>query len=200
MPPRTLSPSDLVHSLENKLVALRAEVHEETKRHMVKLALLRADEANAQAELEAARREVKRLTLLSRTVSARTVSRVMSKPSVDRLLPPVPSDRRGSTHGGRSLESEHPFAVWLKETGKTLTDWAAENGTSRSRAKMWILPAFFEVDGELVRNKDVRKPPLVFAEIIERQTGLPATSDTWPQGIKRPKSANSPPKSRKKHA
>lgn len=84
-----------------------------------------------------------------------------------------PEEYRSDQVIGRPITSTHPFARALKKAKANVSQWAKKHGETRSKVKSWIL------DGE-----GGRPIPRKYAEEIERDFGIPATTRTWKNGIK----------------
>lgn len=153
---------------EQELSKLRALVADETKRHLLKLAELRAEEARIEGEIVAARKRAKLVSrdpTLPRVNSVRTVSGMRG--ALDAYLPPA-----GRRAAGRTTTSEHPFPRKLQEHGIKIVQWAEKHHLTREKVKSWF-----------AHGPSLRKIPLEYARAIEKEFGLPANRTTWPQGI-----------------
>lgn len=78
--------------------------------------------------------------------------------------------------------TDHPFVNALRARGMTLTEWCHRHNVKRQRVKSWY-----------VKGDGARQIPALWAKRIEDEFGnaprskrplLPATEDTWPNGIK----------------
>jgi len=68
--------------------------------------------------------------------------------------------------------TDHPFVRALRARGLTITEWAATNKVGRGSVKSWFLP-----------GAGGRRIPRAWADAIEKEFGVPATTRTWQHGI-----------------
>jgi hypothetical protein len=83
---------------------------------------------------------------------------------------------------GRPVEVKHRFRSWLEGQGLNVREWAEAHHCAESTVKAWMRP----------RDEAGRKIPEGMALLIQNEAGkdakghwlLPATTETWPNGIK----------------
>lgn len=87
----------------------------------------------------------------------------------------VPMEAQPLIGGGTGRPMiEHPFTRALHQRGMTVTDWAASHKVDRHTVKFWY------VEGG-------RQIPRHWADLIQRELKVPATTKTWKNGIREPK-------------
>lgn len=74
---------------------------------------------------------------------------------------------------GRPTKSKHPFPLALEAKGTTVAEWAREHDVEREVVKSWFAPP-----------PSGRRIPSRWAVVIQRELGIPATDDSWPNGIR----------------
>lgn len=98
-------------------------------------------------------------------------------PPVAKPLQSVPSVLPGprlTGRTGRPAESNHPFVLALEAKGLSVAGWALSHGISRHLVNGWISS-----------GHRARRIPLEWANLIQKELGIPATDATWPAGIRR---------------
>ncbi len=159
--------------LEAALSRIRERAYEENKRHLVALAELRAEEARVESEILALRKRDR----LHAGHSVRNVPKGYST-----KMNSVSED--GRRRGGRRTTSKHPFPMALDAAGTNAAEWGRDHGLTREQVKSWYAPLMIKRGDQIVPNDAVRPIPDVFAELIEIEFGIPATIESWPQGIR----------------
>jgi hypothetical protein len=68
----------------------------------------------------------------------------------------------------------HKFVLALYDKGMTMTTWAERNDVSLASVAAWVTTS---------RKGGKRRIPMRYALKIQQEFGLPATVETWPNGI-----------------
>ena len=101
-----------------------------------------------------------------------TINSTMGQPAIAISTEKTRALARGKGRS-KALRQRHPFVVALYEKKMTMTDWAAKNDLPLASVASWVATA----------RKGKRRIPARFAAQIQREFGLPATVETWPNGI-----------------
>lgn len=128
----------------------------------------------AARELERAQYHTKRAAFLERTADElEKLEAPLTAGDKTRIKTHMPETAPVSRRVGRPNTSSHPFPVALDEHGTSIAGWAEGHGIGRTVVRSWF------ADGVAAR-----RIPRVFAEMIEREFGIPASQSVWKNGIR----------------
>lgn len=130
--------------------------------------LARAKQLRGAAETIEALREMRPLTSPELSTKDSTMAQATTALSTEKT--------RALARGrGRSkaLSEGHVFPKALYDRGLTVTAWAKRNRLSLATVSSWMATS----------DTGRRRIPLKYAQLIEKEFGLPASAATWPNGI-----------------
>ena len=101
-----------------------------------------------------------------------TINSTMGQPAIAVSTEETRALARGKGRS-KARRQGHKFVLALYDKGKTMTAWAEDNDVSLASVAAWVTTS----------RKGKRRIPMRYALKIQREFGLPATVETWPNGI-----------------
>lgn len=158
----TRTPADPeLADLDAQLFEVRHRAQKERARHVAILAGLRAEEVRIEDEIAARRQHL---------ISG-TLPKIRELRNVPITNMQAAAESRAPLSAPRLPQTDHPAAVYIARVGGAVA-WGRTHGYGEDRVKSWYK-----------RGPGRRPIPERAALIFQQEAGIPATNETWPQGI-----------------
>ena len=166
--PKPMTPAEMrkqAERLDAEIERVQADADAEIER-------LRARAAQLRQTADA----VERLSGIERVLTSTkdsTSNSTMSQPAIAVSTEETRALARGKGRS-KARRQGHKFVLALYDKGMTMTSWAEKHDVSLASVAAWVTTS---------RKGGRRRIPMRYALKIQQEFGLPATVETWPNGI-----------------